>query len=97
MIADLAKAGDSDAKAIFDESAARLGMGLSLLIDILNPERIILGGIYTRCEELFKDGMNAVLGRETLPESLGVCKILPAILGESIGDIAALAVADSIE
>ena len=94
MIADLAKSGDEDALKIFDESAKRLGMGLSIVIDILNPERIVLGGIYTRCEELFIDGMNEVLSRETLLPSLEACKILPAVLGESIGDISALAVAD---
>ena len=96
MIADLAKDGDKDAIRIFDLSAEKLGLGLSVLIDIINPERIVLGGIYTRCAELFFDKMNEVLKRETLSESLSVCQILPAKLGESIGDIAALAVADSI-
>ena len=96
MIADLAKGGDRDAIEIFNRSATRLGMGLSILIDILNPEKIVLGGIYTRCEELFSVKMQEVLKSEALPESLSVCKIVPAALGESIGDIAALAVADSI-
>ena len=96
MIADLAKAGDKDAIEIFDRSAKRLGAGLSLMIDILNPEKIVLGGVYTRCEELFREKMNEVLKAETLSESLSVCKIVPATLGESIGDIAALAVADSM-
>jgi len=72
-------------------------MGLSVLIDILNPERIVLGGIYTRCEELFLSKMTEVLSREALAPSLSVCKVVPAVLGESIGDIAALAVADNIE
>ena len=96
-IADMAKAGDADALKIFEISAEKLGMGLSVLIDILNPERIVLGGIYTRCEELFLKKMREVLEREALSESLSVCEILPASLGESIGDVAALAVADSIE
>jgi glucokinase len=81
---------------VIDTSAEKLGMGLSVIIDILNPERIVLGGIYTRCEELFSKKMREVLERETLFASLSVCEILPAILGESIGDVAALAVADSI-
>ena len=95
-IADLAKSGDKEAIEIFDKSAMKLGMGLSVIIDILNPERIVLGGIYTRCEELFSAKMGEVLKSEALGESLSVCKIVPAALGESIGDIAALAVADSI-
>ena len=96
MIADLAKADDPDARLIFDTSAEKLGMGLSVIIDILNPERIVLGGIYTRCEDLFKPGMTKVLTDEALAPSLSACEIVPAALGESIGDIAALAVADSI-
>lgn len=97
MIADLAKAGDVDAIKIFDVSARKLGMGLSVLIDLLNPERIVLGGIYTRCRDLFDKEMYNVLKSEALSESLSVCEIVPAALSESIGDIAALAVADSIK
>ncbi len=95
-IAELARSGDTDALYIFNKSAEKLGAGLSVLIDILNPERIVLGGIYTRCRELFDKRMREVLKEESLSESLSVCEILPAELGESIGDIAALAVADSI-
>ena len=95
-IADLAKAGDADALHIFEISAVKLGFGLSILVDILNPERIVLGGIYTRCRELFDEKMGEVMKREALSESLSVCEIVPAELGEGIGDIAALAVADSI-
>ena len=95
-IADLAKEGDADALKIFDYSAEKLGFGLSILIDILNPERIVLGGIYTRCEGLFKAKMQEVLRQEALSQSLSACQIIPAALGESIGDYAALAVADDI-
>ena len=97
MIADLAKSGDADAIKIFDMSARKLGLGLSVLIDVLNPERIVLGGIYTRCRELFDKEMQNVLKNEALAESLSVCEIVPAALSESIGDIAALAVADLVK
>ena len=70
-----------------------LGETLSILIDVLNPERIILGGVYMRSENLLREGMCRVLEREALSGALGVCEILPAGLGESIGDYAALALA----
>lgn len=73
--------------------AQRLGQGLSLLIDILNPERIVIGGIYMRKQERLEPIMQAILQRETLPHSLALCEIMPAGLGEMIGDYAALAVA----
>ena len=37
--------------------------------------------------------MDSVLKKEALPSSLEVCKIVPAELGDSIGDYAALCVA----
>ena len=93
MLAELAHGGDEDAKRIFDISAEKLGEGLSVVIDILNPEKIVIGGVYSRAADLFAAGMNRVLQRETLRQSLGVCEIVPAKLGEEIGDIAALSVA----
>ena len=79
--------------AIFRESAKRLGFGLSILIDILNPERIIIGSVYQRCESLFYPEMIKVIEREALSQSLSVCRILPAALGDEIGDLAAISVA----
>ena len=66
---------------------------LSILIDLLNPEKIVLGGIYMRSAELLNRKMYEVLEREALPQALSVCQIVPAGLGESIGDLAAVLVA----
>lgn len=70
-----------------------LGQGLAVLIDLLNPERIILGSVYVRSKELLLDTMWEVLQRECLPKSLECCRILPSGLGEKLGDVAALTVA----
>ena len=92
-IAIAAKNGDALAKKIYDTCAEKLGMGLSILIDILNPEAIVIGSIYSRSHELFDDIINNVINKEALSCSQRVCKILPAALGESIGDYAALGLA----
>jgi len=84
---------DPLAHEIFETVARQLGRGLSTLIDILNPERIIIGGIYMRQRERLEPTLQAILKQETLSYSLAVCQILPAGLGELIGDYAALAVA----
>lgn len=85
--------GDDTASEIVKTSAQYLGKGLSILIDMLNPERIVIGSIYTRNEKLFKPHVEEVLNREAIPEANRVCQILPASLGEKIGDYAALCVA----
>lgn len=94
-IVQRAKTGDPAAKAVYDESARRLGQGLSILIDLFNPERIVIGSVFARSEELFREKMEEVIAREALPEAAGVCKIVPAQLGDAIGDFAAVAVAQS--
>ena len=88
-----AKSGDPVAMEIIRISADYLGMGLSVLIDILNPECIVIGSIYARNESLFKPLIERVMQREAIPSALGVCQIKPAGLGDSIGDYAALCVA----
>jgi glucokinase len=92
-VAEAAHAGDPLALDIFATVARRLGQGLSILIDILNPERIIIGSIYLRQKNLLDDKMWEVLKQETIPFALDVCQIVPSGLGESIGDYAAMAVA----
>jgi glucokinase len=65
----------------------------TLLIDILNPQRIILGGFYPHCRKLLEPSMNESLFREALPHSLAACSILPAELGATIGSYGAIAFA----
>ncbi len=92
-VADAANGGDPLAIEIYRTCGTYLGRGLSFIIDILNPECIVLGSIYERCEHLLKDACQAVIARECLPLSASVCRIVPAELSEKIGDYAALAVA----
>ena len=93
LIADFAEKGDEFAKSIYAESGRRLGMGLSILIDILNPEAIIIGSIFTRSRKLLWDECKKVIDREALPMSAEVCKVLTSELSENIGDHAALSLA----
>lgn len=92
-IAEAARAREPYAKEIFDLCGEKLGEGLSVLIDLLNPERIVIGSIFARCEDLLRAPMERALEREALSFSKEICKVMPAMLGESIGDAAALAVA----
>lgn len=97
IVAEAAREGDKLALGIYRDSALQLGRGLAFLIDILNPERIVIGSIYTRCEDLMAPFVAEVLEREALPLANAVCQVVPAALGEAIGDYAALSVAAAIE
>lgn len=91
-IAEAMEQGDALAAEIFDTVGEYLGRGVSLLVDILNPERIIIGSIYARQREALEKRMLEVVEAEALRASTRVCRILPASLGEQIGDYAAVSV-----
>ena len=84
---------DPTALAVWEECGKRLGYAMSILVDLLNPERIVLGSIYARSADLLCDAMNRVMREECLAPNLSVCEVVPAELTETVGDIAALTVA----
>jgi len=63
------------------------------LVDILNPERIVIGGLAMRLGDMLLEPARRVLRREALPVSAETCQIVPAALDERIGDVAALCIA----
>ena len=92
-LAKAADAGDEVALAVWEKCGEMLGHGLAVLVDIINPERIVIGSIYARSGHLLRKSMEKVLAAEALPASLAACEIVPAALTESVGDMAALCVA----
>ncbi|MFC2089748.1 ROK family protein [Bacteroidota bacterium] len=92
-LAELANGGDKDALEVFEISAKKLGTGLSIIIDVLNPERIVIGSVYARNPHLFLPHAMEVIEKEALAGAWGVCEIVPAALGEVVGDYASLSVA----
>jgi glucokinase len=96
LLAEAANGGEPLALQLLELVGRRLGQGLALLIDILNPELLVIGSIFARQRALIEPPMLAVLRAECLPHALGACRVAPAGLGEQVGDLAALAVARSI-
>jgi glucokinase len=93
LVSDSAKAGDLYAQEVFKLVGEKLGKALSIFIDTLNPEAIVIGSIFGRSGELLRESMEKVIEKETLIYSRKVCKVLPAGMGESIGDLASIMVA----
>jgi glucokinase len=88
-----AQQGDPLAVEVLRIVTEKLGEGLSILVDVLNPERIVIGSIYARQRALMETLMMERLRQEALTLSMQVCEVVPAELGESVGDLAGLSVA----
>jgi glucokinase len=96
QVAEAAAQGDALARKLIRNTGRRLGEALAILVDILNPERIVIGGLAMRLGDDLLKPARAVLRREALAGSAAVCEVVPAELGERIGDVAALSIAMGI-
>jgi glucokinase len=88
-----AQQGDHVALGILRATGVRLGAVLAILVDLLNPERIVIGGLAMRLGDLLLEPARAVMQREALAPAVASCEVVPAALDERIGDVAALCVA----
>lgn len=89
----LAMAGDVAALSVIRRSGEALGRAMALVVDLLAPQRIILGSLASRLGPCFTDPLRVAVQREALPSSHSRCAIVLGELGETIGDVAAICVA----
>ncbi len=92
-LAEAARSGDETAQKVFQICGEYLGKGLAMIVDILNPQIIVLGSIFGRCYDLLWPTTQKFLLQEAIPASANCCKVVSTALGEQIGDYAAIATA----
>ncbi|UWZ86815.1 ROK family protein [Occallatibacter riparius] len=88
--------GDGMARRIVERTGVKLGHALAILVDVLNPERIVIGGLALRLGDMLFEPALAAMKNEALEQSARVCQVVPARLGERIGDVSALCVAQGL-
>ena len=93
QIAQAAQDGDEFALEIMRITGSHLGETLAILIDLFNPERVVIGGFFPHCRGLLESHLQTVLEREALPGPRRACEIVPAQLGDTIGSHGAIAAA----
>jgi glucokinase len=92
-VALAAHTGDRVAQAIVRKVGEKLGEAMAILVDLLNPECIVVGGLALRFGDSLLNPARDIVERDALGSSASLCRIVPAQLGEHIGDVAALCVA----
>ena len=93
IVAKAAREGDQKAKEIYKTAGKYLGLGLANLVNIVNPEMIVLGGGVMNAEDLFIVEMKKSLNKLALAAPLDIVKLARAELGDEIGVRGAVAVA----
>lgn len=87
-----ARAGDPRMQRAVALSARHLGQGIAQLIELLAPDVVVLGSLAVRAGDLFLPAVRRIVRRECLPGTR-CCPVVPAALGERLGDVAAICAA----
>lgn len=91
VIYDAAKRNDPVALRIFAEFGRNLGIGISAVADVLNPQRVLIGGGISKGWDFFQQSMKAEVALRTFPTIRKGLEILPAQLGDHAGIMGAAA------
>ncbi|MBM3215512.1 ROK family protein [Candidatus Poribacteria bacterium] len=75
------------------ETAYYMAWGIGNALNLLNPEVVILGTVATAAGDLFLDDVRGYLPLFAMPRAAADARIVPAELGETVGDYAAIALA----
>lgn len=93
-VAQAALQGDGVAKRIFTIIGEYLGIGLASVVNLLNPEKIIIGGGVAEAGDLLFDQIRKVIKERTLEVSGSAVEVVPAQLGNTAGVIGASLLVD---
>ncbi len=92
-VSEAARNGDSDALAVMHGMGRMLGIGIANLINIFNPEMIVIGGRVKDAWPLFIDSTREEIKRRSFEVPAARTKIVPSMLGDDAGIIGAAAAA----
>jgi len=93
LVAKAAEKGDQKALDIFAKAGYYLGIGIANLVNIFNPEMIILGGGVMKAKGYFLDRAKEEFKKRALKAPADIVKIKEAVLEDEIGVKGAIAVA----
>ncbi len=92
-LVERARAGDVFSRDFLASVARTLARGIAATVFLLNPARVVLGTIAVGAGDLILEPLRAELGRIVWPSLRAGLEVVPAALGEDLGDHAAFAVA----
>jgi glucokinase len=93
LVTELAHDGDSAAAEAIELIGSRLGVAITSLVNIFNPQVVVIGGGVIAAGELLLEPARAVVAERALPPSRDEVRIVPARFGVEAGMIGAAALA----
>jgi glucokinase len=92
-VAEHARAGDRVAREVWDETTAMLGRMVAVLINVCEPELVVLGGGVTRAGAQLLDPVREAALRQAMPPAARACDVVLSRHGDAVGVLGAAAIA----
>ena len=89
IVSEAAKQGDPVAKRIFTIMGEYIGYGLTSVVNLLNPEKIIIGGGVADAGDILLNPIRETIKKRAMSVAASAVEIVPAQLGNSAGVIGA--------
>jgi len=90
-VATAAQQGDTAARAVFERAAQALGVGLAGLVNVFNPEIIVIGGGLAAAGDLIFDTVRDTITRYAMRQISPDVSVVPSALGTRTGILGAAA------
>ncbi len=88
---DAALQGDATAREVVRDTARFLGSGLANLLNIINPDVVVLAGGVTEAGDALFEPLRAEVKRRAFRPAVDACRIVPGILAGAAGVVGAVA------
>ena len=91
LVAEAARAGDAGAAQVWRDAGRWLGVGIANLVNVLNPQRVVIGGGVANAWSLFYPSLLRAVREGAMPVPARAVRIVRARLGERAGIVGAAA------
>ena len=89
LAVELAAEGPGDARDVLAHVGHHLGVGIASLVNVFNPELVVIGGGFARAGDLLVEPARKVVSETALAPARDEIRIVPALLGVEAGLIGA--------
>lgn len=89
LAVELAAEGPGDAREVLETIGFYLGVGIASLVNVFNPELVVIGGGFARAGDLLFEPARRVVAERALAPQRDIARIVPAALGVEAGLIGA--------
>jgi predicted NBD/HSP70 family sugar kinase len=88
---ELARQGDLGCRRVIADAGRAIGQAVSVLLNVLNPELLVVGGDLAAAGDLLLDGVRESVAKAALPSAAEAARVVAGVLGDRAQVLGAIA------